>query len=89
MNDEHLTKNFPSVQESRKVVEQQAIRYNELMKDSVFMIQYPPVVGYWKLDQSESNLGSTMISMMHKPTDQQIKNTEDTFGWRWIDVDDR
>ncbi len=50
--------------------------------------QPPPIVGYWKLDQSDDMAGSVLISMKQKPTEDQIKNTETTFGWKWIDAKD-
>lgn len=44
----------------------------------------PDVVGYWRLDSG--NKGSwTQFAMYSKPTDQQIKNTEELLGWTWIE----
>lgn len=34
-------------------------------------------VGYWVLG------GNFHIEIMHRPTDEQIKNTEEMFGWEW------
>jgi len=28
-----------------------------------------------------------MFSMYQKPTDEQIKNTEELLGWKWKDAD--
>lgn len=43
-------------------------------------------VGYWQLDNGDSPAGSFRIAMRMKPTDEQIKNTEQMFGWKWIDA---
>jgi hypothetical protein len=44
----------------------------------------PEPVGYWVLyPQSPHNL---KFSMYHKPTDEQIKNTEALLGWGWEDA---
>jgi len=37
----------------------------------------PPYIGYWVLGDS------CYFAMLTKPTDQQIKNTEEMFGWKW------
>jgi hypothetical protein len=29
---------------------------------------------------------STMFHVFRKPTDEQIKNTEQAFGWKWKDL---
>jgi hypothetical protein len=39
----------------------------------------PPYVGYWVLG------GNFYITIETKPTDAQIKNTEEMFGWKWKD----
>lgn len=47
----------------------------------------PKPVGFWQLDDGpEGGPGTTWISMRKKPTDQQIKNIEESFGWKWIDA---
>lgn len=47
----------------------------------------PKPVGFWQLDDGpDGGPGATWISMRKKPTDQQIKNIEDSFGWKWIDA---
>jgi len=44
----------------------------------------PKPVGYWVLyPQSTPH---TQFSMYHKPTDEQIKNTEQLLGWQWRDA---
>ena len=44
----------------------------------------PKPVGYWILDPQ--GLWKTKFTMHSKPTDEQIKNTEEFFGWRWEDA---
>jgi hypothetical protein len=39
----------------------------------------PTYVGHWVLGDSWH------ISMLTKPTDEQIKNTEELLGWKWKD----
>jgi len=44
----------------------------------------PKVVGFWVLyPQGTLN---TQFGMYHKPTDEQIKNTEQLLGWGWKDA---
>jgi len=40
----------------------------------------PKYVGSWEIG------GNWSISVLKKPTDQQIKNTEELLGWKWIDA---
>ena len=44
----------------------------------------PKPVGYWVLYPHTTPY--TMFSMYHKPTDEQIKNTEQLLGWQWRDA---
>jgi hypothetical protein len=44
----------------------------------------PEPVGYWILDPG--GVVRTQFSMYSKPTDQQIKNTEELLGWKWKDA---
>ena len=37
----------------------------------------PTYVGSWVIG------GSCFINVKEKPTDEQIKNTEEMFGWKW------
>jgi hypothetical protein len=41
----------------------------------------PKPVGYWVL--YAEMMPQTKFSMYHKPTDEQIKNTEQLLGWKW------
>ena len=41
-------------------------------------------VGYWVLYPKSTQ--KTMFAMYYKPTDEQIKNTEQLLGWGWEDV---
>jgi hypothetical protein len=44
----------------------------------------PKPVGWWVLYPQGSI--TTQFSMYHKPTDEQIKNTEQLLGWEWKDA---
>ena len=44
----------------------------------------PPPVGYWVL-YAEA-LQHMSFAMYHKPTDEQIANTERLLGWTWRDA---
>jgi hypothetical protein len=46
--------------------------------------QPPKPVGYWVLYEQAPQTVS--FSMYHKPTDEQIKNTEQLLGWKWRDA---
>jgi hypothetical protein len=37
-------------------------------------------VGTW-------DLGNFSFSVYRRPTDEQIKNTEEFFGWKWVDYE--
>ena len=43
----------------------------------------PKPVGYWVL--YPQGTPHTQFAMYHKPTDEQIKNTEQLLGWGWRD----
>jgi hypothetical protein len=47
------------------------------------IIQPPKPVGYWVL--YPQGTPHTQFAMYHKPTDEQIKNTEQLLGWGWKD----
>jgi len=44
----------------------------------------PKPVGYWVL--YPQTIPYTSFAMYHKPTDEQIKNTEQLLGWEWRDT---
>ena len=46
--------------------------------------QYPQPVGYWMLYKDGAL--NTSFTMYNKPTDEQIKNTEQLLGWHWKDA---
>lgn len=46
--------------------------------------QPPKVVGWWVLYPQTSP--TNLFAMYHKPTDEQIKNTEQLLGWGWKDA---
>lgn len=55
------------------------------MSDFNFYIP-PQPVGGWVLDPPDNPTGAgpcILFSVFRKPTEQQIKNTEETFGWKW------
>lgn len=44
-----------------------------------FALINPTYVGYWVIGDS------CHFAMLTKPTEEQIKNTEEMFGWKWKD----
>jgi hypothetical protein len=44
---------------------------------------FPTPVGYWVLYPQATQY--TTFAVYHKPTDEQIKNTEQLLGWGWRD----
>ena len=46
--------------------------------------QPPKPVGFWILDPRGAV--KTQFAMYSRPTDQQIKNTEELLGWKWKDA---
>ena len=46
--------------------------------------QSPKPVGYWVIYPQSTPY--TQFAMYHKPTDEQIKNTEQLLGWGWRDA---
>ena len=44
----------------------------------------PKTVGYWVL-YPQCKTGNIKFAMYYKPTDEQIKNTEQLLGWGWED----
>ena len=53
------------------------------LRESVTFHIPPSPVGYWILDpQGRFN---TKIGMYSKPTEAQIKYTEEMLGWKWED----
>jgi hypothetical protein len=75
-------KDFPGV----PVTDQQDdYKYNENLYKGSYTSQIPPSpVGYWILDPY--GLCHTKIGMYSKPTEAQIKYTEEMLGWKWEDV---
>ena len=57
--------------------------------DTFKMYAPPKPVGAWVIDPPDNETGagaSTLFCVFRKPTEQQIKNTEETFGWKWRDM---
>ena len=46
------------------------------------MAKPPEPVGYWVL-YPQSTYGHIAFAVYHKPTPEQIKNTEELLGWGW------
>jgi hypothetical protein len=55
--------------------------------NNTYKIYTPPQpVGAWVIDPPDNETGAghcTWFCVFRKPTEQQIKNTEETFGWKW------
>jgi hypothetical protein len=45
-------------------------------------ISLPKPAGAW-------DLGKFHIQVFRRPTDEQIKNTEEMFGWKWMDYENK
>ncbi len=57
-----------------------------LPKEMQYTIVMPPKpVGWWCLYQVQGY--STQFAVWDKPTDEQIKNTEELFGWKWKEAE--
>lgn len=48
------------------------------------IIPQPNPIGYWVLYPGA--VQCTMFAMYVKPTDEQIRNTEQLLGWKWRDA---
>jgi len=57
---------------------------NNIQANQFELIQPPKHVGYWVLYQQGPM--RTKFAMYYKPTDEQIKNTEQLLGWKWEDA---
>ena len=45
----------------------------------------PPIKGYWQIGPGVQGGWSTRFAQYSRPTDEQIKNTEQLLGWVWIE----
>ena len=45
----------------------------------------PTPVGWWCLYKTDGY--STQFAVWEKPTDEQIKNTEELLGWKWKEAE--
>ena len=54
-----------------------------VVSDKITIETPPKPVGYWVLYPEHGY--QTKFSMYHRPTDEQIKNTEELLGWGWED----
>ena len=46
----------------------------------------PKPIGWWCLYQVQGY--STQFAVWNKPTDEQIKNTEELLGWKWKEAEE-
>lgn len=54
----------------------------DVIPATTYSIYQPPKpVGAWVL--YDQGAWKTKFLMYHKPTDEQIKNTEELLGWKW------
>jgi len=57
----------------------------EMPENRNYIFATPPkLAGYWVL--YPQGTPHTQFAMYHKPTDEQIKNTEQLLGWKWEDA---
>ena len=54
-----------------------------MIDNQITFIAPPEPVGYWSLYGAEK--WTTRFAMHQRPTDQQIKNTEELLGWVWVE----
>lgn len=47
-------------------------------------ITVPKPVGFWSFGASITGWGGTALPLYTKPTEQQIRNTEELLGWKWF-----
>jgi len=47
----------------------------------------PEAVGYWRLAYGGTTW--TQFAMYGRPTDEQIKNTEELLGWEWVEAQEK
>lgn len=51
------------------------------VESSWTITKFSDPVGYWILDPGGT--AYTKFAMYNRPTDEQIKNTEELLGWKW------
>ena len=54
------------------------------MNNTYTYIKQPEPVGFWVLYPNSTPF--TQFAMYHKPTDDQIKYTDQLLGWNWNDA---
>ena len=55
--------------------------------DQAYTFVMPPKpVGCWQLGHNGSVC--TQFPIFKKPTDEQIKNTEELLGWKWMNINE-
>ena len=48
----------------------------------------PDAVGFWRLSYG-NDTAFTQFAMYARPTDEQIKNTEELLGWTWVEAQEK
>ena len=48
----------------------------------------PDAVGFWRLSYGNER-SYTQFAMYARPTDEQIKNTEELLGWTWVEAQEK
>jgi hypothetical protein len=61
--------------------------HSDLIDSGMFtMVKPSEPIGYWILYPGLHSAGSTRFAMYKRPTDEQIKNTEELLGWGWVEA---
>ena len=64
--------------------DKEALTQDLIVSGKYTWYQPPKPVGAWVLDPG--GVVNTQFAVHIKPTDEQIKNTEAMFGWKWRDL---
>lgn len=57
----------------------------EALEQRISFYSPPQPVGWWVLYAEAPQHKHIVFAMYYKPTDEQIKNTEQLLGWTWKD----
>jgi hypothetical protein len=52
---------------------------------NITFLHPPKIVGYWQLTPDVNGGWTTRFAVYKKVSDEQIKNTEELLGWKWIE----
>jgi len=69
---------------TKAALEEARAKLEYSIKENWAFVPSPKAVGAWVLYDSAPM--KTKFMMYAKPTDEQIKNTEELLGWKWEDV---